>query len=348
MKKLFLALMMVLAMALNVQAESVDIIAGAFAMGPGNIPEINGNGDQFNRLGPLDLTDPMPYLGPGQEGAQSIGFDFGFFGPVGIYTTSVPVLSLDGSDLSGWTCAWSANTFNMGATNVNTVDNGDGTWTMDWSSTVVGGPFAGQVGNFILKVVAPIFSPYASVAIEVTGGLSQECTILGGSDISATAVVTLINGAELDYITWSLDGEYAGSGESLDVFTSLGAHTLQAMVTLIDGTTNEGLVDVQIEDTTPPELYVAFIDKKTGEEVTSINDVSAKRLMAYTEATDICDPAPMVEVNGGFALSSGDVLKLKGKADKVVIKTPELRLLGVATDASGNTAAASTNFLRSE
>ena len=153
MKKIVLTASMVLAMAVSAQAATTTVIAGAFAMGDGNVPVLGGNGDDFNRVG--DLVSPEAHAGPGTEGTSVVGFDFGFFGPVDIWTSAELVVDVAGSDLSGWECAWNSNVFNMGATNVNTVDNGDGTLTMDWNATVIGGSFDGQVGNWVVQVAAP-------------------------------------------------------------------------------------------------------------------------------------------------------------------------------------------------
>ncbi len=172
MKKLMFAAMIFLAMAVNANAYSVDIIAGVMSNGDGNPPDgftgltvSGGPADLFDRLGPLDLTNPMPYLGPGHEGNQSIGYTFGFFGPMGIFTTSAPVLSLSGSDFSGWCVAWNGWTSNMGATNVHTVDNGDGTWTMDWSATTVGGSFDGSTWYYMIQTTAPVPEPASLLLI---------------------------------------------------------------------------------------------------------------------------------------------------------------------------------------
>ncbi len=153
MKKIVFAILIVLATAVSAQAASMNVLAGAFAMGDGNIPALGGNGDQFDRVG--TLVSPEPHTGPGTGGTSVVGFDFGFFGCWDIWTSAELVPSLSGSDLSGWEVYWCANVFNMGATNVNTVDNGDGTWTMDWNATVVGGSFDGQVGNWVVQIEAP-------------------------------------------------------------------------------------------------------------------------------------------------------------------------------------------------
>jgi len=141
----------------NANAYSVDIVAGAFGLGEGNIPEIGGNGDQFDRLGELDLTNPMPVLE--YNGNGTIGFMFGYYGPMDIWTSAAPVLSLAGSDFSGWSTLWGISWYSMGATNVHTVDNGDGTWIMNWSGTINGGSLDGQTYNWVLQTTAPVPEP---------------------------------------------------------------------------------------------------------------------------------------------------------------------------------------------
>jgi len=169
MKKILFSIILLLGTALTANAATVNILAGAFAMGDGNIPVIGGNGDQFEMLGVLSEDYYQPEGLAGCEYSTVAGFNFCFFGAVGVFTDEsfgpLPSLSLAGSDLSSWTINWCGNIIPMGATNVNTVDNGDDTWTMDWSATVVGGSFDGQTGNWVLQTTAPVPEPASLLLI---------------------------------------------------------------------------------------------------------------------------------------------------------------------------------------
>ena len=93
-------------------------------------------------------------------------FNFGFFGPVGVYlsdttyspyggvaaggSATAPTASGDfgGSmtaDLSAWTAYWNGTNFGQGAVATGTVD-ALGNYSIGWSKTVEGGAFNGQTG----------------------------------------------------------------------------------------------------------------------------------------------------------------------------------------------------------
>lgn len=97
-------------------------------------------------------------------------FNYGFFGPVGVFTsdttytpygggvaggsTTAPTASGDfgGSmtaDLSAWTAYWNGTNFGQGAIATGTVD-ALGNYSIAWSSTVVGGSFDGMTGNWTM------------------------------------------------------------------------------------------------------------------------------------------------------------------------------------------------------
>ena len=55
-------------------------------------------------------------------------------------------------DLSSWTAFWNGTNFNQGTpTATGTYDANAGTFSIGWASTVVGGPFDGQTGNWTLQ-----------------------------------------------------------------------------------------------------------------------------------------------------------------------------------------------------
>jgi len=152
----------------------------------------------------------------------------------------------------------------------------------------------------------------------------------------ATADVTLVGGAALESISWTVDGADAGMGQVIQPVLSLGNHTISAMATADTGETATASVPVQVEDTTRPVIDVAFIDSRSGERITQIERANVQWVIASYPATDICDPAPMTEGVGGFAVTDGDMLKIQGNNDTVMLTTSEITLSATATDASGN------------
>ena len=104
---------------------------------------------------------------PGDGSATSIvTFEFGFFGPAGVYTAETDGLNgpfpgvtgdLTGSDLtldlSSWTWWWKypADVANLGAANVTATVDADGNFTAAWDAIVVGGPFNGTASSWIIN-----------------------------------------------------------------------------------------------------------------------------------------------------------------------------------------------------
>ena len=137
MKKTAIAAALLLA-ATGAQAATYDILGGSFEMaGVGGDPAIAGGGV---------MTD-------GDVNSDALS-DFIFFGqPVNTYYLDTgPTVDLAGSDMAGFTAFWNGTEFNQGADPAATVDNGDGTLTLSWSSLIVGGPFDGFTGSWTMDI----------------------------------------------------------------------------------------------------------------------------------------------------------------------------------------------------
>lgn len=158
---------------------SLELTGGNFVMA--------GAGGTINPAAFANMSvDGVTYDGsaptfPGTEAdyiATSIGtFQFGFFGPVAIYTAETDGVDsgfaavtgdITGGnlslDLSSWTAYWKSS-FNQGSSSdmapgsvcvgttcstaiATTYDAGTGDFTASWSAVVVGGPFNGQLGQW--------------------------------------------------------------------------------------------------------------------------------------------------------------------------------------------------------
>jgi len=120
-------------------------------------------------------------------------FEFGFFGPVAIYTSESDGLNSGFSatggditnnvltlDLSAWTAYWNGTSFNQGSSSdmvvgsicdfsgnicstpiVTTYNANTGGFTASWSSVVIGGPFNAQLGSWEITGVATVPVPAA-------------------------------------------------------------------------------------------------------------------------------------------------------------------------------------------
>jgi hypothetical protein len=199
---------------------------------------------------------------------------------------------------------------------------------------LIPGPFPGFTAVYDFTIGEP--PPGIGVSIGVGGGLTQECADIGGSDVSLTATIVLIGGAEAGSIEWFVDGEEAGTGEIITPFLTLGPHTVEVLATTATGEIDQDSVDVTIQDTTKPIIDVAFIDQN-GEPVTTTS--AGNHVTARITASDICDPNP--ETEGAampvYAVNDGDAIKIQsGKINTVDLPTTAIELSATATDESGN------------
>jgi hypothetical protein len=199
----------------------------------------------------------------------------------------------------------------------------------------VSGPFVGA--TFFYNFTAGEPPPGISVVLNISGGNTQECSETGGSTVTLTATVTLVGGAELGGIDWIVDGTSTGSGETITPFLALGSHTVDVIATAVTGESGTDSGSVDIQDTTDPDLEIAFLNQ-AGDIVTSTS--AGNHVTARLVATDICDPAPVAEGAAVpvFEVADGDVIKLQGgKVNTVELPTTAIELTGSATDTSGNT-----------
>jgi hypothetical protein len=196
------------------------------------------------------------------------------------------------------------------------------------------GPFVGLTVVYDFTVGEP--PPGVTVAIGIEGGTTQECTEIGGSVVSLTVTTELVGGAELGSIEWTVDGESAGSGATLVPFMALGSHTVEVLASTTSGESDTDSVAVEVRDTVPPDLDVAFLNRG-GEPITAID--AGNRVTTRIAATDVCDPDPVTEGAAVpvFAVSDGDTIRIQpGKTNTVKLPTTAIELSATAADASGN------------
>lgn len=167
------------ALAVPVAAVSMEANTGSFDLGgsPGTPGSWDFSGAGQNLIGDINVA---------------YGSSFTFFNmPVSVFSGDgtyapyggVPVqggnpisATLDADtgsisvDLSSWTAFWNGTNFNQGsAAATGTWDSTTGAFDISWSSTVSGGPFDGQTGNWSLQGVAAV--PEASTYGMMLAGL---------------------------------------------------------------------------------------------------------------------------------------------------------------------------------
>ncbi|MGD2063757.1 MAG: hypothetical protein PVF51_09290 [Nitrospirota bacterium] len=264
---------------------------------------------------------------------------FTLFGNTGTFWTEGTAIHDNGDgtvDMTGLRAAWHITPSISFAPALGELVSDGVTYALDYAAVLADGPFVGIPVTLHLEGFVEGGGPAIGVAINLDGDTVRECSEPGGTPVVATADVTLVGGAVLESLSWTVDGVDAGTGEVIQPFLSLGNHTIAVMATADTGETATASVDVVVKDTTDPMLDVAFIDSRSGARITQIERANVQWVIASYPATDICDPAPMTEGVGGFAVTDGDVLKIQGNNDAVILTTSQITLSATAADASGN------------
>jgi len=188
-----LALMVISASVFSAPIRSLEITGGNFFMaGAGG--EIIPGAFSYITLGGYD-GDPTTVLDSEFPAYSIATFDFGFFGPVAIYTSESDGLNsgfappsgditdnLLTLDLSAWTAYWNGTSFNQGSSSdmltgsvcdstgnntcstpiVTTYDANTGFFTATWDAVVIGGPFNAQLGSWQITGIATVPLPAAA------------------------------------------------------------------------------------------------------------------------------------------------------------------------------------------
>lgn len=142
----------------------------------------------------------------GSIAAPALLADFIFFGqPVSTYTAQTGVDNLTHptpnidlvnltADMSSFYAYWNGNEFNQGYNDAAVVDNFDGSYTLTWSSQIIGGPFNLKIGTWTLDadcLTCPPTTPGAKATLSVSqGGIPTDGRILttGGNFTVATNI----------------------------------------------------------------------------------------------------------------------------------------------------------------
>jgi hypothetical protein len=216
------------------------------------------------------------------------------------------------------------------------IDDGIG------GSPVKVGPFPDFNINFDFDRLTMI-SPDETVAIDIPGGDTQECTAADGKDIPMAVKISISDDDAIDTITWSLDGVPVANGESVIVPVSLGGHAVEVDVTTVSGRTFRDTASVTVPDTTAPVINAAFLDAKSGAEIMVIN--SKGKATVSIDVSDTCDASPTSSATTGLPVFDGDTVsartsKKHGVELSIDSNTDHVEVMVTAEDASGNIAKA--------
>ncbi len=186
-------------------------------------------------------------------------------------------------------------------------------------------------------------SSLGNVSIDVVGGNSQECQPSGGNDVTFNANYELIGNATSVTVDWIVDNSYIGSGDSITTFLPLGSHHVSANIIPNTGSPKTATAPVvSIVDTQRPSVVAMF--KLNGVPVTSIPAATMSDVEVSVDATDVCDPSPVpspeITLTQVHMISNGGVLPIQATGDRVELATTQIKMIGSASDASGNTQSA--------
>lgn len=195
-------------------------------------------------------------------------------------------------------------------------------------------------GSVSFDVVLDSDDPAVQVALDIAAS-TYEC-VNEGALVEASSSVTLLNGAELESLAWSVDGQPVASTESISEYLSLGQHTLEVVATITTGDFANDQVSINVVDTVDPVISAFFTDSRTGDVVTAITANNTSFILANFGASDDCDNNPQATAFGGFTLSDGQALKIQGNQGKVELTASQIEMQVNATDSSGNSSAVST------
>jgi hypothetical protein len=299
----------------------------------------------------ITIYERVP-ISPGPDGGIVVGSlqpgpgidtPWMFFGAQGYHRTTITPITqnADGSlDFTGLEVYWNGGMIIPLGGGYSTVSCGhipctvNDAYKIDYYSAIPSGPFQGIRYQLHLENIDN--TPSIDVNISVNGGYIQECAAIGGHIVTATAQVTTLNGAQLQSIQWSVDGQVVATGPMLSTYVSLGVHSISATATAVTGQQDIDSKNVTIRDSVPPTVSASFFDNRTGSAISTITTNNTSFVGVRMSAIDTCDAYPATSGIGGFSLNDGDMLKVQGNLDKVELKTSVLEMLAKATDASGN------------
>jgi len=321
------------------------------------------------RIGDIQPASGSHTGTPDGSELPSIDMPWAFFGNTGMHQTTLPIVIVNGDDgtgdsiasvdFSGWGVTWNGiPNIPLGGDSANfPSDTGVAVITcssncsigenfsLDYLAHVPSGDPSG-FGNVHYMVHlegmvdpgSPI-PPTKSVSIQLTGGSSHECASYGGSTIEATANIITTDTSDIAAVNWALDGTDAGSGNTVDIFTTLGNHSISVDVATLASGSFQSSTQATVSDRTAPELDIRFIDQRSGVEITEVTGNGKHFVTVRYDVTDVCDPEPTASgiAVPVHAIDDGDTINIeKKKLATTTLGTSAVNISADTTDTSGN------------
>jgi hypothetical protein len=154
-----------------------------------------------------------------------------------------------------------------------------------------------------------------------------------------TVNISISDDDAVETITWSLDDVPVANGESVIVPVPLGGHAVEVDVTTILGRTFRDTANITVPDSTAPMINSAFLDAKSGTEITVIN--SKGKATVSIDVSDTCDASPTSSATTGLSVLDGDTVsartsKKHGVELYIDANADHVEVMVTAEDASGN------------
>jgi hypothetical protein len=107
-----------------------------------------------------------------------------------------------------------------------------------------------------------------------------------------------------------------------------------------NGSKGSATETITVADTIPPQIEAAFIDARTGQEITQTSP--RRRVWPSVAVSDICDFEPITDALVGIPSEHGDIFFANQTRSRTLLRSNtsvgHIELSVSATDASGNTA----------
>ena len=198
------------------------------------------------------------------------------------------------------------------------------------------GPFVG-ITIYYEFTTTPTGPPQPGVhlVLNVDGGNVQECTGDSVANVTVNAIPSLVGGTELDSISWTVDGNDAGTGLSISKDLALGSHVVKATALTTTGQSDIESKIIIVRDTTRPVLEVAFLDPQGNE----VESSGAGKVEISIKIADSCDPDPVVTYSSAreeTLVSDGSILSVNASLNNLKLPATSIRVTADGIDASGN------------
>ena len=178
------------------------------------------------------------------------------------------------------------------------------------------------------------------VAINIAGGGIQECSSEGGENVSMNADIVVSEGDSINYVEWTIDGNFISNQQSINELLGLGTHVIGLTVNTLYSQISKS-TSVTIQDTTPPVVTAQFRDLITNSLISSVN-LGQHIVRIEATAIDQCDPFPVTTSMYGTPTANFGRFMSYGFEGGFIIPKTNITLMVQGTDSAGNTAIINT------